>query len=124
MQLVTGHEHQRIRRSAGKSGPGEVVDVQYNGMKAEFVVVWAGRPGTHHEGEIGPESLPAQPCIWEVYLDRACEFVGEGQVSASRPVCRSLRQNSCPQQSMRYAKTACEISRLCKIRTIKPIYCY
>src|SRR2546430_13012730 len=29
MQLVTGHEHQRIRRSAGKSGPGEVVDVQY-----------------------------------------------------------------------------------------------
>jgi len=94
MQLVTGHEHQRIRRSAGKSGPGEVVDVQYNGMKAEFVVVWAGRPGTHHEGEIGPESLPAQPCIWDVYLDRACEFVGEGQVSASRPVCRSSRQNS------------------------------
>src|SRR5437588_8811471 len=35
--------------------PGEVVDVQYNRMKAEFVVVWAGRPGTHHEGEIGLE---------------------------------------------------------------------
>ena len=38
--------------------PGEVVDVQYNRMKAEFVVVWAGRAGTHHEGEIGLQSLP------------------------------------------------------------------
>src|SRR5205807_10280336 len=57
---------------------GEVVDVQYNRMKAEFVVVWAGRAGTHHEGEIGLQSLPAQPCIWDAYLNRAYEFVGEG----------------------------------------------
>ena len=41
-------------------------------------MVGTGRPGTHHEGEIGRESLPAQPYIWDVYLDRAYEFVGEG----------------------------------------------
>ena len=58
--------------------PGEVVDVQYNRVKAEFVVVWAGRPGTQNEGEIGLESLPAQPSISDVYLERACEFVAEG----------------------------------------------
>jgi hypothetical protein len=58
--------------------PGEVVDLQYNAMKAEFLVVWAGKPGTRHEGELGLEALPAQPCIWDSYLDRACEFVGKG----------------------------------------------
>jgi hypothetical protein len=58
--------------------PGEVVDVQYNNVKAEFLVVWAGRPGTPKEGEIGLQSLPAQPCIWDVCVDRMCACVGQG----------------------------------------------
>ena len=58
--------------------PGEVVDLQYNQLKAEFLVVWAGRPGTRSEGELGLQALPSQPCIWDSFLDRASEFVGKG----------------------------------------------
>jgi hypothetical protein len=58
--------------------PGEVVDVQYNNTKAEFLVVWAGKRGTAEEGELGLRALPSQPCLWEAYLDQACEFVAQG----------------------------------------------
>lgn len=57
---------------------GGVVDLQYNGIKAEFVVVWAGRQGTREQGELGLQSLPAQPPLWDACLDRACEFAGKG----------------------------------------------
>ena len=57
---------------------GEVVDVQYNNQKAEFLVVWIGRQETGDRGEIGLFNLPSQPCLWDPYLDRACELVGEG----------------------------------------------
>ncbi len=57
---------------------GEVVDVQYNNTKAEFLVIWAGQRGTASEGELGLQSLPSQPCLWEAYLDQACDFVAQG----------------------------------------------
>jgi hypothetical protein len=57
---------------------GEVVDVQYNNQKAEFLVVWTGKQETGDQGEIGLFSLPSQPCLWDPYLDRACELVGQG----------------------------------------------
>src|SRR5207245_11812107 len=56
--------------------PGEVVDVQYNRMKAESVVVWAGTPGPHHEGAIGLETLPAHPRTWADYPYRPCHSAG------------------------------------------------
>jgi hypothetical protein len=56
---------------------GEVVDVQYEHVKAEYLVVWAGTRGTPGEGELGLQTLPSQPCLWEAYLDQACEFVGQ-----------------------------------------------
>lgn len=55
--------------------PGCVVDVQYNGTRAEYVVAWAGRQGTGQRGELGLEALPAQPFLWERCLNRACDFV-------------------------------------------------
>jgi hypothetical protein len=58
--------------------PGEIVDLQYNSVKAEFVVVWTGKQGTRNEGELGLEALPEQPSIWDPFLNRACEFVGKG----------------------------------------------
>ena len=57
---------------------GEVVDVQYNDLKAEFLVVWTGKQGTRNHGKIGLQNLPSQPSIWESYFDRACDFVGKG----------------------------------------------
>lgn len=58
--------------------PGEVVDLQYNQVRAEFMVVWAGKPGSCEQGELGLQTLPSQPSVWESYLDRACEFMGQG----------------------------------------------
>ncbi len=57
---------------------GGVVDLQYNGVKAEFLVVWAGQNGTRKQGELGLQTLPAQPPLWDPCLDRACEFIGKG----------------------------------------------
>ncbi len=57
---------------------GGVVDLQYDGLKAEFLVVWAGRQGTREQGELGLQTLPAQPLLWEACLDRACESAAQG----------------------------------------------
>ena len=58
--------------------PGEVLDVQFGEGRAQFRVVWAGQHGTPLAGEAGIEMLPAQPCIWDVNLERCCQFVGNG----------------------------------------------
>jgi hypothetical protein len=46
--------------------PGEILDVQYEGQKAQFRVIWAGVAGTLEAGEIGLERLPDEPYIWDV----------------------------------------------------------
>ena len=58
--------------------PGEIVDVQYEGNKAQFRVVWTGNMGTQMQGELGIEKLPTEPCIWGVNLHRCTQFVGNG----------------------------------------------
>jgi hypothetical protein len=58
--------------------PGEVLDVQFGGDRAQYRVVWAGRKGTQQEGEIGLESLGLEPCIWNVNLSRCSQNVAEG----------------------------------------------
>jgi len=70
MQLATvrnfsslGAVLQNVR---SKVKPGEIVDVQYDGQKAQFRVVWVGRIGTLEAGEIGLERLPEEPYLWDV----------------------------------------------------------
>jgi hypothetical protein len=58
--------------------PGEILEMQLGEEKSEFRVVWVGRKGTEREGEIGLESLAAEPCLWDVDLCRYSQFVGEG----------------------------------------------
>ena len=58
--------------------PGEVLEVQSGEDKAQFRVVWVGRTGTSREGEIGLETLPAEPCLWDQDLCRYSELVGTG----------------------------------------------
>ena len=64
--------HQLIR-------PGEIVDVQCGGLKAQFRVMWVGKRGTELGGEVGLESLPSEPDIWGIALNRcmtaSCELV-------------------------------------------------
>ena len=47
--------------------PGAVVDLQYNGRKAEFLVVWVA-PGS--SGEVGLQKLQSEPVIWDGFFDR------------------------------------------------------
>ena len=57
--------------------PGEILDVQYEGQRAQFRVLWAGRVGTQAAGEIGLERLPLEPQIWDIDPARCGNFVRE-----------------------------------------------
>jgi hypothetical protein len=58
--------------------PGEILDVQYYGVKAQFRVIWTGRPGTIEAGELGLERLPEEPFIWDVEPTWCGQVVGNG----------------------------------------------
>lgn len=58
--------------------PGEIVDVQYEGVKAQFRVIWSGKAGTIEAGEVGLERLPEEPLIWSVDPARCGCLVGNG----------------------------------------------
>jgi len=82
MQLATvrnisslGAVLQNVR---SKVNPGEIVDVQYDGQKAQFRVVWAGRAGTMEAGELGLERLPEEPYLWNVDPVRCGQMVENG----------------------------------------------
>jgi hypothetical protein len=49
-----------------KLKPGDVVDLQYQGTKAQFRVVWQGQPGTEMQGEVGVENLSADVQLWDI----------------------------------------------------------
>jgi hypothetical protein len=46
--------------------PGDIVDLQYDGAKAQFRVVWLGKRGSDMQGEVGVESLSADTMLWEI----------------------------------------------------------
>ncbi len=58
--------------------PGEVVELQYNGNQAQFIVVWAEEPDAQRGGEVGLQVLGAKACIWDVNLARCVSSVAAG----------------------------------------------
>lgn len=58
--------------------PGGVVDLQYQGSKAQFRIVWLGRPGTEMQGEVGVENLSSEAQLWDVDPLRCAAAVGQG----------------------------------------------
>lgn len=58
--------------------PGETLELQCGRSRAQFRIVWVGKPGTPREGEIGVESLPEEACLWGDTLCRSAESGGEG----------------------------------------------
>jgi hypothetical protein len=58
--------------------PGDVVDVMYEGSKAQFRIVWCGKPGTEMAGEVGVENLTADGRFWDIDLVR-CSAAGAGR---------------------------------------------
>jgi hypothetical protein len=57
--------------------PGEVVDVLYLGAKAQFRIVWCGKPGTDMAGEVGVENLSVNATFWDVDPLRCAAAVGQ-----------------------------------------------
>jgi hypothetical protein len=55
-----------------------VVDVLYEGTKAQFRIVWCGKPGTPMAGEIGVENLSKDVILWDVDPMRCAAASGRG----------------------------------------------
>ncbi len=58
--------------------PGELLDLQYQGSKAQFRIVWLGKPGTEMQGEVGLESLASELRLWDIDPLRCAAAVGRG----------------------------------------------
>ena len=58
--------------------PGDVVDVLYEGTKAQFRIVWCGRPGTEMAGEVGVENLSSDVRLWDIDPLRCAAAAGQG----------------------------------------------
>ena len=61
-----------------KLRPGDVVDVLYEGTKAQFRIVWCGQPGTETAGEVGVENLNTDVALWDVDPLRCAAAAGQG----------------------------------------------
>jgi len=58
--------------------PGDVIDLQYQGAKAQFRVVWLGKHGTEMQGEVGVENITSDVQLWDVDPLRCAAAVGQG----------------------------------------------
>jgi hypothetical protein len=58
--------------------PGDTLDLQYEGAKAQFRVVWLGKPGTEMQGEVGLENLSADTQLWDIDPLRCAAATGRG----------------------------------------------
>jgi hypothetical protein len=56
--------------------PGEAVDILYEGTRAQFRIVWCGKPGTEMAGEVGVENLSTGIMFWDVDLQRCAAAAG------------------------------------------------
>jgi hypothetical protein len=54
--------------------PGEVLEVQTEEAKAQFRVIWVGKAGSRSQGQIGVQSLPSEPDIWDLDVCGASSF--------------------------------------------------
>src|SRR6202035_2054421 len=57
--------------------PGDVIDILYRGTKAQFRIVWCGKPGTEMAGEGWLENLSSDGRLWDVDPPRCA--AGGGQ---------------------------------------------
>lgn len=57
--------------------PGEVIDLQYEGARGQFRIVWCGKPGTDTAGEVGLENISGNR-LWNVDPLRCAAAVGQG----------------------------------------------
>jgi hypothetical protein len=55
-----------LRGVSAQLKAGDLIDLQYKGNKAQFRVVWLGKPGTETEGDVGVENLSKDVLLWDI----------------------------------------------------------
>jgi hypothetical protein len=58
--------------------PGDVVDLQYQNAKAQFRIVWLGKPGSEMHGAVGVENLTSDVQLWDVDPLKCATAAGKG----------------------------------------------
>jgi hypothetical protein len=58
--------------------PGDVLDLQYKGNKAQFRVVWLGKSGSEMQGAVGVENLSSDVQLWDIDPMRCAAAGGRG----------------------------------------------
>jgi hypothetical protein len=58
--------------------PGDVLDLQYQGSKAQFRVVWLGKSGGEMHGTVGVENLSNDVQLWDVDPLKCAAAAGKG----------------------------------------------
>ncbi len=58
--------------------PGDLLDLEYKGSRAQFRVVWLGKSGTQMQGEVGLENLSKDVLLWDVDPLRCAAAAGLG----------------------------------------------
>ena len=58
--------------------PGDIVDLQYQGAKAQFRIVWLGKAGTEMHGKVGVENLTGDVQLWDVNPLQCAAAAGQG----------------------------------------------
>ena len=77
LRTISGHGA-TLQGVSAQLRPGDVVDLQYHGTKAQFRVVWLGKAGSEMQGEVGVESLSADVQLWDVDPLRCSAAAGRG----------------------------------------------
>jgi hypothetical protein len=77
LRTISGHGA-TLQGVSAHLKPGDVIDLQYKGTKAQFRIVWLGKPGTEMQGEVGVANLNQDAHLWDVDPLRCAAAVGQG----------------------------------------------
>jgi PilZ domain len=55
----------RLVAPAGVKEIGQIISLQRQNRRARYKVVWIGKPGTPHAGQVGVETIDPNNAIWE-----------------------------------------------------------
>jgi hypothetical protein len=58
----------RLVAPQGITQVGQMVSLQRQGRRARYKVIWIGKPGTPHEGQVGVEVLEPNKIIWDTEI--------------------------------------------------------
>jgi hypothetical protein len=58
----------RLVAPQGIQDVGQVISLQRNSRRARYKVIWIGKPGTPHEGQVGVETLEPNNMIWDTEI--------------------------------------------------------